>query len=81
MKYLILVAISLPIALSGSLALARDYGMANGVMGQGMQGCVQMMQGMNGRGRDPPNEQWRRGQVAPGGEKPGLQSRGRSSAE
>jgi hypothetical protein len=75
MKYLILAAFPLPVVLSGSLALARDYGIANGVIGHSMRGCMQMMQGMNGGGSRLPNEQRRRGQVAPGGEKPGRATR------
>jgi hypothetical protein len=81
MRYLILAAIPLPVALLGSLALARDYGMAGGMMGNSMRGCIQMTQGMKGGGRLLPNEQWRPGQVAPGGEKPGPETRGKSSAE
>ena len=81
MKYLMLATISLPVALSGTLALAHGSGMAGGMMGHGMQGCMQMMQGMNGGGSQRPNEQWRRGQIGPGGEKPSAGPRDRSSEE
>ena len=81
MKYLITAAIALPVVFGGTLALAHGAGIMGGMTGRGMQGCMQMMQGMNGRGSLLPNEQWRHGQVAPGGEKPGPEPRGRSSAE
>jgi hypothetical protein len=81
MKYLMLATISLPVTLSGTLALARGSGMAGGMMGHSMQGCVQMMQGMNGGGSQRPNEQWRRGQIGPGGEELSPGPRGRSSEE
>jgi hypothetical protein len=84
MKYLILAAIPLPIALFGTLALAHGSGMMGEMTGHGMQGCMQMMHGMNGGGSQPPNEQWRRGQVGPGGEerqKPSPEPRGTSPAE
>jgi hypothetical protein len=72
MKYLILATILLPIAFSGTLALAQGSGMmGGGMMGRGMmndgrgrmmrqrmEGCMQMMQGMHG-GSQRPNEQWR----------------------
>jgi hypothetical protein len=87
MKYLILATILLPIAFSGTLALAQGSGMMGGgmmgggmmgggmmgggmmgrgmmndgrgrMMGQRMEGCMQMMQGMHG-GSQRPNEQWR----------------------
>jgi hypothetical protein len=77
MKYLILAAIPLPVVLSGTLALAHSSGM----MGHRMQGCMQMMPGMNGGGSQPPNEQWRRGQVGPGAEKRSAEPRGGSSQE
>ena len=81
MKYLITAAIALPVVFGGTLALAHGSGMTGGMTGGGMQGCMQMMQGMNGGGNRLPNEQWRHEQVAPGGEKPGPESRGKSSAE
>jgi hypothetical protein len=81
MKYVILTAIALPVALSGTLALAHGSGMMGGMMGHGMQGCMQMMQGMNGGGSQRPNQQWRRGQIGPGGEKPSPGLRDRSSEE
>jgi hypothetical protein len=81
MKYPMLATISIPVALSGTLALAHGSGMAGGMMGHGMQGCMQMMQGMNGGGSRRPNEQWWRGKVEPGGEKLSPESRGRSSPE
>ena len=81
MKYLIPAAIALPVVFGGTLALAHSSGMMGGTMGRGMRGCMQMMQSMNGRGSLLPNEQWRHGQVTPGGEKPGPESRGKSSAE
>ena len=71
MKYLITAAIALPVVFGGTLALAHSSGMMGSTMGQGMQGCMQMMQDMNSGGSRLPNEQWRRGQVAPGREKPG----------
>lgn len=80
MKYLMLATISLPVALSGTLALAHGFGMTGG-MGHGMQGCMQMMQGMNGGEGQRPNEQWHRGQVGRGGEKLSSEPRGRSSPE
>jgi hypothetical protein len=79
MKYLMLVTISLPVALSGTLALAHGPGTAGGMMGHGMQGCMPMMQGMSGGGGQRPNQQWRRGQVGPGSEKLSPGSRHRSS--
>jgi hypothetical protein len=63
MKYLMLATSSLPVVLSGTFALAHGAGMAGGMMGHGMQGCMQMMQGMNGGGGQRPNQQWRRGEV------------------
>ena len=80
MKYLIPAAIALSVVFVGTLALAHGSGVMSSVMGRGMQGCMQMMQDMNG-GSQLPNEQWRRGQVAPGGEKPGPEPRGKSSAQ
>ena len=79
MKYLIPAAIALPVVFG--CTLAHSSGIMGSTMGRGMRGCMQMMQGMNGRGSLLPNEQWRHGQVAPGGEKPGPEPRGRSSAE
>lgn len=80
-EYLMLATMSLPVSLSSSFAVAHGSGMASGMMGHGMQGCMQMMQGMNGRGSLLPNEQWRHGQVAPGFSPPGPEPRGKSSAE
>ena len=40
MKYLMLATISLPVAPSGTFALAHGSGMAGGMMGHGMQGCA-----------------------------------------
>ena len=62
MKYLMLATISLPFALSGTFALAHRPGTAGGMVGHGMQDCMQMMQGMNGGA----GQQWRRGQTGPG---------------
>ena len=81
MKYLIPAAIALPVVFGGTLALADSSGMMGSTMGLGMRGCMQMMQGMNGRGSLLPNEQWRHEQVAPGGEKLGPEPRAKSSAE
>ena len=81
MKYLISAAILLLLALSGTLALARGSGMMGDRTGEGMQGCMQMMQDMNSGGSRLPNEQWRHEQVAPGGEKLGPEPRAKSSAE
>jgi hypothetical protein len=81
MKYLMLATISLPAALSGTFALAHGSGIAGGMMGHGMQGCMQMMQGMNGRAGQRPNQEWRRGQIGPGGERLSPEPRGRSSPE
>jgi len=73
-KYLILAGISLAMAFSGVLALAHDTGgMTDSgammgraghseTMGGGMEGCMQMMQGMHGGGSHRPNEQWRQRQ-------------------
>ena len=72
MKYLILATILLPIAFSGTLALAQGSGMMGGgmmgrgtmndgrsrMMGHRMEGCMQMMQDMHG-GSQRPSEQWR----------------------
>ena len=80
MKYLMLATISLPVALSGTFALAHGSGMAGGMMGHGMQGCMQMMQGMNGGAGQRPNQRWRR-QIGPGGESLSPEPRGRSSPE
>jgi hypothetical protein len=77
MKYLILPGLLFTVVFSGTLALARGSGM----IGHDMQGCMQMMEGMNGGGGQPPNEQGRRGQVGSGGERRGPEPRGRSSPE
>jgi hypothetical protein len=80
MKYLIPAAIALSVVFVGTLALAHGSGTMSRMMSRSMQGCMQMMHGLNG-GSQLPNEQWRRGQVAPGGEKPGPEPRGKSSAQ
>lgn len=81
MKYLMLATISLPFALSGTFALAHRPGTACGMVGHGMQDCMQMMQGVNGGTGQQPNQQWRRGQKGPGGERLNPEPRGRSSPE
>ena len=81
MKYMMLATVSLPVALSGTFALAPGSGMAGGMMGHGMQGCMQMMQGMNDGAAQRPNQQWRHGQMWPGGERLSPEPRGRSSPE
>ena len=80
MKYLILPAILPLIGLSGTLALAHGPGMMSGMSGRGMQGCMQMMEGMNG-GSQVPNEQWRREQLSPGGKERGSAPPGSLSRE
>lgn len=65
MKYPIFAAILLSLALFGSFALAHGPGMMSEMMAHDIQGCMQMMQGMNGSSQLP-NEQWRRGQLSPG---------------
>ena len=81
MKYLMLATISLPVVLSGTFALAHGSGTAGGMMGRGMQGCIQMMQGMKSGTDQRPNQQWRRRQMGPGGERLSPEPRGRSSPE
>jgi hypothetical protein len=80
-KYLTFATISLPVVLSGTFALAHGSGMAGGMMGPHMQGCMQMIQGVDGGVGQRPNKQWRRGQIGPGGERLSPEPRGRSSAE
>jgi hypothetical protein len=67
-KYLFSAGILPAIAFSTALALADDHGrmMGRGMMGDShgammghrMEGCMQMMQGMQGKSLRP-NEQWR----------------------
>ena len=80
MKYLIFPGILIFIAASGTLALAHESGMTGGMSGRGMQGCMQMMTGMNGRSQLP-NEQWRRRQFSPSGENRGPQPQKWSSQQ
>lgn len=77
MKYPIVAAILLPLALSSTLALAHGSRMMGGMMRHGLQGCMPMMQGMHGGGEASPNEQWRRGQADPSGEKRAPEPRDR----
>jgi hypothetical protein len=51
------------------------------MMGHSMQGCMQMMEGMNGGAGQRPNQEWRRGQIGPGGERLSPEPHGRSSPE
>jgi hypothetical protein len=75
-KSLLFASVLPAAAFCAALAFADDYGRMTGsgmmgrgmmgdsrggMMGRGMEGCMQMMQGMHGRGR-PPNEQWRQRQ-------------------
>jgi len=80
-EYLMLATMSLPVSLSSSFAVAHGSGMASGMMGHGVQGCMQMMQGMNGGAAQRPNQQWRHGQIGLGGERLSPRPRGRSSPE
>jgi Spy/CpxP family protein refolding chaperone len=60
-KYLLLAAALPTIALSAALAVAQDTRSMmhpGGMMGRGMDGCMQMMGDMHGRAQRP-NEQWR----------------------
>jgi len=68
-KYLLLAGMLPALAFFAALALADDQGSMMGsrgmmsdsygtMMGRGMQGCMQMMQGMHSENRRP-NEQWR----------------------
>jgi hypothetical protein len=36
------------------------------MMGHSMQGCMQMLEVMNGGAGQRPNQEWRRGQIGPG---------------
>lgn len=80
MKYVILAVIPLSAGFVSTIALARESGMMGGMM-MGQQGCMQMMQGMNGDGSQLPNQQWRRGELKPGDEKPSPEPHVRSPRE
>jgi hypothetical protein len=65
-----------------TIALASESGIMDGMMmGQGMQGCMQMMRGMSGGGSQLPNQQWRRGGPKPSDEKPNPEPHVRSPGE
>jgi hypothetical protein len=67
-KSVLLASVLPAAAFFAALAFADDYGRMTGsgmmgdtrggMMGTGMEGCMQMMQGMRG-GNHRPNEQWR----------------------
>jgi hypothetical protein len=72
-KSVLLASVLPAAAFFAAVAFADDYGRMTGrgmmgrgmmddtrggMMGTGMEGCMQMMQGLHGGAR-PPNEQWR----------------------